>query len=137
MSNTSICKIIIKPSNIEGLELRILHNGCLIDSKISYELDQHQNIVCCYDLPLDLKNQFEIQCISLKENENIKLSELVIDGIRFGIVLFFCTTTNGTLETQLNSPGSIMVEFDSPVWKFWCKKMNEFNYERYPLGSVN
>jgi len=133
----STCKIIIKPSDLEGLELKILHNGRSLDSKIFYELDNHQNIVCCYNLVLDFKNQIEIQCLSLKEKENIQLSELVIDGIRFGIVLFFCTTTNGAPGTQLNSPGSIIVDFDSPVWEFWCKKMNEFNYERHPLGSIN
>ena len=75
--------------------------------------------------------------IDVKElSSSVKLEDIVIDGIRFGLVTFLCTTINDLQHTELKSPGQIKIIVNSPAWEFWCKKMNEFSYERYPLGSI-
>jgi hypothetical protein len=83
----------------------------------------------------DLKEQNTI-VLEVIGNGTVNLTEISVDGIRFGLVTFLCTTVNGTQNTQLTAPGKIAIELQAPVWKFWCDKLTEFNYERYPLGSI-
>jgi hypothetical protein len=66
----------------------------------------------------------------------LTLKEIIADNIRFGLVTFLCATVNDTQHTQLNESGTIDITIGAPVWKFWCDKMFEFNYEDYPLGSL-
>lgn len=84
----------------------------------------------------ELKETNVINMIVHKTENPVKLEEIIIDGIRFGLVTFLCTTVNKTQNTQINTNGSIDIEISIPVWKFWCDKMQDFNYERYPLGST-
>jgi len=68
---------------------------------------------------------------------SLTLSDIIIDDIQFGLVTFLCTTINGNQATQLNQPGFINIVIKTPIWQYWCEKMNSFNYKDFPLGSTN
>lgn len=96
-------------------------------------IDEYDNLQIVFDYDLKEQNTIVLEVIS---NGTVNLTEIIVDGIRFGLVTFLCTTVNGTQNTQLTAPGKIAIELQAPVWKFWCDKLTEFNYERYPLGSI-
>lgn len=96
-------------------------------------VDEYDNLQIVFDYELIEQNNIALEVIS---NDTINLIEIVVDGIRFGLVTFLCTTVNQTQNTQITGPGKIDIELQSPIWKFWCDKMTEFNYQRYPLGST-
>lgn len=97
-------------------------------------IDDFKNLQIAFDFDLAEYNKLSI---IMPDQEKINLIEILVDDIRFGLVTFLCTTVNNTQNTQLVGPGQIDVEIRTPIWKFWCDKMNDFNYERYPLGSTN
>lgn len=96
-------------------------------------IDEYDNLQIVFDYDLKEQNTIVLEVIG---NGTVNLVEIIVDGIRFGLVTFLCTTVNGTQNTQLTAPGKIAIELQAPVWKFWCDKLTEFNYERYPLGSI-
>jgi len=96
-------------------------------------IDEYDNLQIVFDYDLKEQNTIVLEVIG---NGTVNLTEIIVDGIRFGLVTFLCTTVNGTQNTQLTAPGKIAIELQAPVWKFWCDKLTEFNYERYPLGSI-
>jgi len=98
--------------------------------------DEFNNSVVTVDMVLDNTNQINIH-VENTTNEIVNLKEIIVDGIRFGLVTFLCTTADDQpCTTQLKSTGLITVSFDQPVWEFWCKKYNSFNYKDYPLGTA-
>jgi len=98
--------------------------------------DQHGNSIVEFNAQLDKSNLIELK-VSQTHNTPTNLKEIIIDDIRFGLVTFLCTTIDNKQETQLNSDGIISIRIETPVWEFWCKKMNSFNYKDYPLGSTS
>lgn len=98
--------------------------------------DQYGNSTVEFDAQLDKSNLIELR-VSQTHNTPTNLKEIIIDDIRFGLVTFLCTTIDNKQETQLNSDGIISIRIETPVWEFWCKKMNSFNYKDYPLGSTS
>jgi len=110
-------------------------NGNTISHKFTPS-DEFNNSVVTVDAVLDHTNQIDIQ-VTNTTNEVVNLKEIIVDGIRFGLVTFLCTTANNQpCTTQLKSTGLITVNFEKPVWEFWCKKYNSFNYKDYPLGTA-
>lgn len=110
-------------------------NGNTIAHKFTPS-DEFSNSVVTVDAVLDHTNQIDIQ-VTNTTNEVVNLKEIIVDGIRFGLVTFLCTTANNQpCTTQLKSTGLITVNFEKPVWEFWCKKYNSFNYKDYPLGTA-
>ena len=99
--------------------------------------DLHGNYSISFLENLLDNNVINIQVADIDKDKFIKVIELIVDDIRFGIVTFLCTTIDGNQCTQLNNPGSIDIKFSAPVWQWWCEMMNLFNYKDYPLGSTN
>jgi len=126
----STIKLILESS--QGSKSDIVING----HKIPYHTSQNSegNLIITVDSELKEINEILIDVKEL--SSSVKLEDIVIDGIRFGLVTFLCTTINDLQHTELKSPGQIKIIVNSPAWEFWCKKMNEFSYERYPLGSI-
>ena len=98
--------------------------------------DQYDNSTVEFNAQLDKSNLIELK-VSQTHNSSTNLKEIIVDDIRFGLVTFLCTTIDNKQETQLNSDGIISIQIETPVWEFWCKKMNSFNYKDYPLGSTS
>jgi hypothetical protein len=97
-------------------------------------IDEYNNLQVAFDFELAESNQL---AVIVNGQEVVTLIEIIVDGIRFGLATFLCTTVNNTQNTQITAPGQIDIELRTPIWKFWCDKMTDFNYERYPLGSIN
>ena len=112
-------------------ELTVTVNGSAVNSTVIIDAYQNQQVIFDYDL--EEKNSITL---NVHTTGAANLTEIIVDGIRFGLVTFLCTTVNGTQNTQITAPGEIAIELQAPVWKFWCDKLTEFNYERYPLGSI-
>jgi hypothetical protein len=130
MPNT--CKLILTSDSNISPNIDIIINGQIVKSEITASPDEHNNFIVSFTRPLEIENNI----IILNNADQIKLVDIIIDDIRFGLVTFLCTTVNGTQNTQLDGPGEIDIKITAPVWQFWCDKMNAFNYEDYPLGSV-
>lgn len=99
--------------------------------------DLHGNYSISFSKDLLDNNLINIQVADIDKDKFIKVIELIVDDIRFGIVTFLCTTVDGNQCTQLTNPGSIDIKFSAPIWHWWCEMMNLFNYKDYPLGSTN
>jgi len=98
--------------------------------------DKHNNISIEIDVDLAVLTKIKLIIVDMNENKSIGLVEIIAEGIRFGLVTFLCTTVDNTQNTQLTAPGTIDIMMGTPSWKFWCDKMNQFNYKDYPLGSL-
>ena len=110
----------------------VMVDGLLVPYSIRN--DQHDNLELSFNHGLTKQNQIKIRVSQMSSPLN--LVEIVIDDIRFGLVTFLCTTIDGKQDTQLKRVGDIDVVVKSPIWQYWCDKMNDFSYERYPLGSI-
>jgi len=99
--------------------------------------DLHGNYSISFSKDLLDNNVINIKVANIDKDKFIKVVELIVDDIRFGIVTFLCTTIDGNQCTQLNDSGTIDIKFSTPVWQWWCEMMNLFNYKDYPLGSTN
>lgn len=106
-----------------------------VPSTLSDTKDCHGNYILSFVTELNTNNHIEIVVTNL--NGYFKVEDILIDSIKFGLVTFLCTTIENQQNTQLNCNGILDIALSSPIWKFWCEKMNSFNYEDYPLGSVN
>ena len=113
----------------------ILLNGNQVSFDQSFEKNQYGHV--CIDITCKLADDNVISIVAKDKNPNINLIEIIANDIKFGLVTFLCTTINGQQHTQLTSPGNIDIKMSTPIWKFWCEKMNGFNYKDYPLGSIN
>ena len=131
----NICKLLLNNS-LAYQDFTIYLNNQLINPGVS-EVDQYGNLPMEFSCQLLQKNILEIQVDNLIFPNHVKLVEIIIDDIRLGLVTFLSTTVNNKQDSQLNSPGSIITHFETPIWSWWCDKMNSFNYEDYPLGSVS
>jgi hypothetical protein len=112
-------------------EVTVKVNDQVVESTIIK--DEYDNLQLIVNATLVEHNQIGIE---IHNTGTVNLIEIIVDDIRFGLVTFLCTTVNATQNTQVSAPGRIDVVLQAPIWKFWCDKMSEFNYERYPLGST-
>ena len=131
----TVCKLLLNNS-LADQDFSILLNNQTINHTIK-AVDDHGNLPVEFSCQLLEKNTLEIQVNDLIFTNYVKLVEIILDDIRLGLVTFLCTTVNNKQDSQLNSPGSIVIEFETPIWSWWCDKMNGFNYRDYPLGSVS
>jgi hypothetical protein len=129
---TNITLVFVTDSVVS--KVSILINEKKIPFVYSQE-NQHGHL--CVNFSCKLSSNNIISILVNDENPNIKLIEIIADDIRFGLVTFLCTTIDSQQHTQLTVPGKIDIEISTPIWKFWCEKMNAFNYKDYPLGSIN
>ena len=116
-------------------DINIKLNNETISSDINWDKDQYGNIVINFQAYLQEQNTISIVLNNVKSAVNLK--DIVVDDIRLGLVLFLSTTVNGKQDTQVNSDGRIDIAINTPIWSWWCEKMNSFNYEDFPLGSVS
>jgi hypothetical protein len=112
-------------------EVIIKVNDLTVDSSIVK--DEYDNVKVAIETELDAYNQLSVEVTNVGV---VNLIEIIVDDIRFGLVTFLCTTVNNKQDTQVESPGKIDIELQTPIWKFWCDKMSDFNYKEYPLGSI-
>lgn len=113
------------------IKIRVIDNSNSLSLKVDdkdYPLTVEQDQI--------LIDKDQVEDIEITVNGTLTVNDIDYDGIRFGIVTFLCTTANGEKQTQVTD-GTIRIEFRHPIWEFWCQKMNEFNYEDYPLGSID
>lgn len=96
--------------------------------------DTFNNAKITFNTELEKENHIQLHIAEMSSPVN--LIEIIADDIRFGLVTFLCTTIDNTQNTEIQHPGTIDIKLSAPIWKFWCDKMTEFNYERYPLGST-
>ena len=132
---STVCKLLLNNS-LADQDFSIVLNNQIVNPTIG-DIDKYGNLPIEFSCQLSQKNILEIQVNNLIFPNYVKLVEIIIDGIRIGLVTFLCTTVNNKQDSQLNSPGSIVIEFETPIWSWWCDKMNSFNYKDYPLGSVS
>lgn len=119
------------PINIYMLKIRIVNSSSDIELKVNGDI-RPVNIV---DDQIII-DEDPIDTVELSVKGTLTVNDIDYDDIRFGIVTFLCTTANGEKQTQVTD-GIIKIELRHPIWEFWCQKMNEFNYEDYPLGSTD
>lgn len=113
--------------------IRVFVNNEEINPQINPN-DQYGNITITFDHKLADKNIINIKVSGYKKY--IRLVDIIVDDIRFGLVTFLCTTVSGKQTTQVELAGQIDIEIETPIWQYWCEKMNKFNYKDYPLGSI-
>lgn len=131
MPNT--CKLVLATDSQISPNVDIIINDQTVDSKITTVPDECGNFIVSFAHQLETRNHIVI----LNNSNLIKLEDIIIDDIKFGLVTFLCTTVSNTQNTQLNGSGKIDIEIKTPIWQFWSDKMNAFNYKDYPLGSVS
>ena len=112
------------------IRIRVINDSNSLSLKVDGEdypltVEQDQIII----------NKDHVQNIEIEVNGTLTINDIDYDGIRFGIVTFLCVTANGRKETQITD-GILKIEFEHPIWQFWCERYNKFNYEDYPLGSI-
>jgi hypothetical protein len=122
-------QLILETTIIPDVTVRI--NDRMVNSSVIK--DEYDNVMLIVEADLAEYNQLSIE---VKNKGVVNLIEIIVDDIRFGLVTFLCTTVNAKQDTQIESPGRIDIELQTPIWKFWCDRMSEFNYKRYPLGST-
>lgn len=113
------------------LKIRIVNDSTDIELRVNGD----QRSVNMVDDQIIIDEE-TVDTVELSVKGTLTVNDIDYDGIRFGIVTFLCTTANGEKQTQVTD-GIIRLEFKHPIWEYWCQKMNEFNYEDYPLGSTN
>lgn len=123
-------QLILQGNNIPNLIVTV--NGQKAD--INTFIDEYNNCQIAFDFELVKSNQL---ALIVYDQTVVNLTEIIVDGIRFGLATFLCTTVNNTQNTEVTGPGQIDIELNTPIWEFWCNKITEFNYEKYPLGSTN
>lgn len=123
-------QLILQGNNIPNLIVTV--NGQKAD--INTFIDEYNNCQIAFDFELVKSNQL---ALIVYDQTVVNLIEIIVDGIRFGLATFLCTTVNNTQNTEVTGPGQIDIELNTPIWEFWCNKITEFNYEKYPLGSTN
>lgn len=126
----STIQLILKCSSLPAVTITV--NG----TEVAYDIvcDTYNNAKITFDTELEKENHIQLRVTEM--NGSVNLIEIIADDVRFGLVTFLCTTVDHTQNTEIQDPGVIDIEISAPVWKFWCDKMSEFNYERYPLGSI-
>jgi len=134
-SQTKVSNIVIILVSDSPPNLFIELNGQYVENKILCDDNQKDTWKLLFSADLKSKNEICVHCANV--NNYIKVEEVIVDGINFGLVTFLCTNVENKQGTQLNKSGTIKIELEFPIWKFWCEKMNDFNYERYPLGSTD
>lgn len=125
------CKVNARPN------ITVLVDSTKVDSTVDWTVDQYGNICVSFFADITAKSKVSICVDNLPTGVTFNIIEIIVDDIRFGLVTFLCSTVSGVLSTQLNADGAIDIEIQSPIWKYWCEKMNSFNYKDYPLGSTN
>jgi hypothetical protein len=131
-------KLAIATTNPTQPKIIVKINDKEVTADISPEKNEFDNITV--DFVVDLlpsKNTLTLDVTGLDKSSIFKLEEIIADQVRFGLVTFLCTTVNGQQSTQLDKDGCIEIELQLPIWQFWCERINDFNYEKYPLGTVN
>jgi hypothetical protein len=125
-------KLILECTRLPTVQIEIA------DKLIPHTLyrDEYNNVAVDVNFNLKTLTEIKLIIVDMRKNTSVGLTEIIADDIRFGLVTFLCTTISNTQNTQLNNPGVIDITIGAPVWKFWCDKMNQFNYEEYPLGSL-
>lgn len=121
---------------VDGIipELEVLLNQTSVNFDFDTVKNSHGHL--CVNIHCEIK-QSSILNLIVKNNTSVNLVEIIVDNIRFGLVTFLCITVNGQQQTQLSAPGQLKINLSTPIWQFWCEKMNGFNYKDYPLGSIN
>ena len=112
------------------IKIRVINNSNSLSLKVD---DKDYPLIIDQDQILIDKDH--VEDIEITVNGTLTVNDIDYDGIRFGIVTFFCVTANDKKETQVTD-GIIHIKLQHPIWQFWCEKYNKFNYEDYPLGSV-
>jgi hypothetical protein len=109
-------------------------NNQRILPEIEWNKDSFGNISINFRAVLQKQNMINI--VFNNATSPIKIKDIVINGIKLGLVLFLCTTVSGKQDTQINSDGQLDIAINTPIWSWWCAKLNSFNYEDYPLGTI-
>ena len=130
------CTLVIAVTDVNS-KLSIVLNNHLINYLSDQQSDQFGNILIHFTAELNTKNIISILVENLEHPNSIKLVDIIVNDIRFGLVTFLCATVNSKQNTQLNTNGTIDIEIQTPIWSWWCDKMNSFNYKDYPLGSIS
>jgi hypothetical protein len=115
--------------------ISVLVNQNITQSHFNKIPDQYGNLILTFSINLTKKDH--IQIVVDQVTGYVKIVDIIADDIRLGLVTFLCCQINEQQDTQLNTNGTIDIRLSGPIWKFWCDKMNEFNYKDYPLGSAN
>lgn len=131
----NVCKLLLNNS-LTDQDFDIFLNDHLINPIVK-NVDEYGNLPIEFICQLPEKNILEIRVKNLIFPNYVKLVDIIIDDIRLGLVTFLCTTVDNKQDSQLNSPGTINIQFETPIWQWWCIKMNNFNYKDYPLGSTS
>jgi hypothetical protein len=115
-------------------DININLNNKTILADVDRNKDQYGNIAIKFQIHLQESNNISIVLNNVKST--VKLKNMIIDDIQIGLVLFLCTTVNGKQDTQVDSDGQIDIAVNTPIWSWWCEKLNSFNYKDYPLGTA-
>lgn len=118
-------------------KITTLVNQVAVDNIVNWTPDQYGNICISFSTPVVEKSKISICVNDLPIGSTFNIVEIIVDDIRFGLVTFLCSKISGNWSTQLNTNGIIDIDIESPIWKYWCEKMNSFNYKDYPLGSTD
>lgn len=97
--------------------------------------DPQGNVILLFQTELELDNS--IHLIVSDADGTVDLINIIVDEMAFGWITFLCSTVNNQQSLQVINDGTIEIDLQTPIWQYWCEKMNSFNYKDYPLGSVN
>lgn len=116
-------------------KINLFLNHQPIECLISFKKDKQGNYQIFFSADLAAENKLDLVIDNL--TGYLKIVDIVVNEINFGLVTFLVTTVNSALDTQINTSGTISIKIENPIWEFWCQKMNAFNYRDYPLGSID
>jgi hypothetical protein len=111
----------------------ILNGNTVVETVDTSIINEYGHIPVSFDAELQETNILEI---SVENNTgSISIAEAVIDNIKLAFVLFLVTkNSENEIATQLISDGSLFVTIKTPIWSWWCDRMESFNYDDYQFS---
>ena len=128
-------KLILHVTSTTLPNLTITVNQQQVNYIVKQNNDPQGNVILLFQTELELDNS--IHLIVSDADGTVDLINIIVDEMAFGWITFLCSTVNNQQSLQVINDGTIEIDLQTPIWQYWCEKMNSFNYKDYPLGSVN
>ena len=107
-------------------------NDIIITDKVDTSIiNEHGHVPVSFVAELTDTNIIEL-CVTNNIGGNVVLSEAVVGDIKLSLALFLSTKNHhNNTTTTLTSDGVLRVTIETPIWQWWCEKMQSFNYDDY------
>lgn len=110
-----------------------LNGNTVVETVDTSIVNEYGHIPIVFNANLQESNIIEV----IVENNTgiINVVEAVIDNIKLAFVLFLVTkNSENKIATQLRTDGSLFMTIQTPIWSWWCDRMESFNYNDYQFS---